>query len=90
MACAAGCQLNVTGEVTEPPSGELSCALALLQFCAGATVNVRGVEKRVGQLVKRAPTYQLTAPAESGALALVDEVEAMIDGALLPIEAQTS
>ena len=53
-------------------------------------MNVRGVEKRVGQLVKRAPTYQLTAPAESGALALVDEVEAMIDGALLPIEAHTS
>ena len=90
MACEAACQLKVTGELTVPPSGELSCALALPQLCDGATVKVRGVEKRVGQLAKRAPTYQLTAPAESGTLAPVEVVEAMIDGALLPVEAQTS
>ena len=84
--------MNATGDETVPPSGDASCAWAVLQFCAGATVSVRGVEKRAGQLLpKRAPTYQLTEPAGSGTPALVaDVVVAMITGALLFVDAQRS
>src|ERR1700750_785773 len=32
VACAAACQVNVTGEETVPPSGAPSCAFALPQF----------------------------------------------------------
>ena len=92
MACDADIQLNATGDEMVPPSGDASCALAVLQFCAAATVSVRGVEKRAGQLLpKRAPTYQLTEPAGSGTPALVaDVVETTMTGALLFVETQRS
>src|SRR5512140_1163253 len=84
-------QVNVTGDaLVAPPSGAPSAGGVAGQFEPAATVNPRRTDSVGGHPSNSASTYQCSAPAGTGASAVVSAtVEATMIGNASPIETQT-